>query len=120
VLAINFQTTLIHKISKLYTHRFYYTASEKFRNLNANLTCLTKQTTSGFTFTLTRKRRVRRIAKSDFCLRRACPFVRLHRTDQLPLEFHEILYLSILENSSFINIGQKWRVLYMKPYLHLW
>jgi hypothetical protein len=72
--------------------------------------------------------RFRKIAKSDYQLRHVCSsFCLSARMEQLGShwnDLHKIGYerLSKIcrENSRFVNIWQKQRVLYMKAYVHLW
>jgi hypothetical protein len=41
---------------------------------------------------------VRKVAKSDYYLRRVCPFVRMEQLDSHVLDFHEILCFNVFEN----------------------
>ena len=74
------------------------------------------KTVAGFLFFM----RVRKIAKSDCKLRHVRPSTRPHGTTWLPLEGFVLNlifeYFSIIcrENSSYVQLGEEWRVLYVK------
>jgi len=68
-------------------------------------------------------RRVRKIAKNDYYLRRVCLSIRMEKLGSHWTDCHRIWYLGILlkyvENSKFLLKSGKGRVLYTKTYLHL-
>jgi len=65
-----------------------------------------------------------KIVKSDYWLRHVCPSISPHGTTRLQLDgfslnlIFENFSKTYRENSSFIEIGQESRVLYMKTNIH--
>ena len=70
-------------------------------------------------------RRFRKIAKSDYFVMsvhlsvRVSPSVRMDELGFHWTNFDETLYLSFFRNSSFINIREEQRVLYMETFRHI-